>query len=63
MLWLIDDWFKTSGFPKIDLIKLDIEGNELAALKGMEEILQKQKPVSDCGNKSRNSFNVQFKTI
>src|SRR4030095_8038429 len=41
----IDDWFKTSGLSKIDVIKLDIEGSELAALKGMKEVLQKQKPV------------------
>lgn len=41
----MDEWFKTSGLSKIDIIKLDIEGSELAALKGMKEILQKQKPV------------------
>ena len=41
----IDDWFKTSGLPKIDIIKLDIEGSELSALKGMNEVLQKQKPI------------------
>ena len=41
----IDDWFKTSGLSKMDVIKLDIEGSELAALKGMKEILQKQKPI------------------
>jgi FkbM family methyltransferase len=41
----IDDWFKTSGLSKIDIIKLDIEGSELAALKGMKEVLQKQRPV------------------
>jgi len=41
----IDDWVKTSGLSKIDVIKLDIEGSELAALKGMKEVLQKQKPV------------------
>ena len=41
----IDDWFKTSGLAKIDLIKLDIEGSELTALKGMKEVLQKQRPV------------------
>jgi len=41
----IDDWFKTSGLAKIDIVKLDIEGSELAALKGMKEVLQKQKPV------------------
>jgi len=41
----LDDWFKTCGMPKIDIIKLDIEGSELAALKGMKELLEKQKPV------------------
>lgn len=41
----IDNWFKTSGLSKIDLVKLDIEGSELAALKGMKGVLEKQKPV------------------
>jgi len=41
----IDDWFKISGLPRIDVIKLDIEGSELTALKGMKEVLQKQQPV------------------
>jgi FkbM family methyltransferase len=41
----IDDWFKTSGLTKIDLIKLDIEGGELAALKGMKEVLQNFRPI------------------
>jgi len=41
----IDDWFKTSGLPGIDIIKLDIEGSELAALKGMKKVLQEQKPI------------------
>ena len=41
----IDSWFKTAGLSKIDLIKLDIEGSELAALKGMQEVLQIFKPV------------------
>src|SRR6185369_5471984 len=34
-----DDWFKTSGLTKISLIKLDIEGSEVAALKGMRVVL------------------------
>ena len=42
---VVDDWFKTSGLTKIDLIKLDIEGSELAALKGMRTVLEKQMPV------------------
>jgi len=40
-----DDWFKTSGLKKISLIKLDIEGSELAALKGMRVVLEEQKPA------------------
>jgi len=42
---VFDDWFKTSGLTKIDLIKLDIEGSELAALKGMRAVLIEQRPV------------------
>ena len=38
-------WFKTAGLSRIDLVKLDIEGSELAALKGMQEVLQNFKPV------------------
>ena len=41
----IDEWFKNSGFTNIDIIKLDIEGSELAALKGMEKTLQDLKPA------------------
>jgi hypothetical protein len=41
----IDDWFKTSELTKIDVIKLDVEGNELAALKGMRAVIEEQRPV------------------
>ena len=41
----IDEWFKKSGLAKIDLIKLDVEGSELAALKGMKEVLEIEKPI------------------
>ena len=41
----IDSWFKTAGLSRVDLIKLDIEGSELAALKGMREVLQNFKPA------------------
>jgi FkbM family methyltransferase len=57
----IDDWFKTSGLSKIDIIKLDIEGSELAALKGMKEVLQKQKPVLivEINPETLSMFNLQ----
>lgn len=41
----IDSWFKTARLSRVDLIKLDIEGSELAALKGMQKILQNFKPL------------------
>ncbi len=41
----IDDWFRKSGLTKIDLVKLDIEGSELAALKGMRRVLEEQRPA------------------
>jgi len=41
----IDGWFKTAGVSKVDLVKLDIEGSELAALRGMAGVLQNFKPL------------------
>lgn len=41
----IDEWIKSTALSKIDLIKLDVEGNELAALKGMHKTLQNFKPA------------------
>ena len=41
----IDDWLKNSGLTKIDLVKIDVEGGELAVLKGMKETLSKLKPL------------------
>ena len=41
----IDSWFRSSGLSKIDLIKIDIEGSELFALKGMNETLLEFKPL------------------
>ncbi|MGZ5549016.1 MAG: FkbM family methyltransferase, partial [Nitrososphaeraceae archaeon] len=40
----LDEWIKTTGV-KVDLIKIDIEGAELLALKGMEGILKDSRPV------------------
>jgi FkbM family methyltransferase len=34
----LDDFFAERGWPSIDLIKLDIEGGEKAALEGMREL-------------------------
>ena len=44
-VFTIDEWFRSPGLPKVDLIKLDVEGSELAAVKGMHETLQNFKPA------------------
>lgn len=38
----IDDFVRKEGIEKIDIIKIDIEGYELEALKGMKEFLKNQ---------------------
>jgi FkbM family methyltransferase len=40
----LDDYFPGRG-DRVDFIKMDIEGAELLALKGMQEILQRDRPV------------------
>jgi FkbM family methyltransferase len=40
----LDSWFAGSGLTKVDIIKIDVEGNELYALKGMKEIITRFKP-------------------
>jgi len=40
----IDQWIKQSEIEKIDIVKLDIEGSELFALRGMKETLINFKP-------------------
>jgi FkbM family methyltransferase len=42
----LDDWIKARAIPKPDLIKLDVEGHELAILHGAKRTLTgKHKPV------------------
>jgi hypothetical protein len=40
----MDDVAAQDGWPSVRLIKLDIEGAELAALEGMERILRTDRP-------------------
>ena len=35
----LDDWFARSGLERVDIIKLDLQGYELEALKGAKRIL------------------------
>lgn len=40
----LDSWFAGSGLSKIDIIKIDVEGNELAVLKGMKRVMEICRP-------------------
>jgi len=37
----IDEWTRSQGIKDIDIIKLDVQGHELEALKGAQNILQR----------------------
>lgn len=39
----LDDFFGTKKIGKIDLLKIDAEGNELAVIKGAQQLLKDQK--------------------
>lgn len=41
----LDTWWMSEGCPNINVIKIDIEGAELLALKGGREMLDKCKPI------------------
>jgi FkbM family methyltransferase len=41
----LDDWRQASGSAAVDLIKMDIEGAEIEALAGAQELLAQDRPV------------------
>lgn len=42
----LDEYFKLKGWPRVDLVKMDIEGQELAAIKGMRELVTRNPELS-----------------
>ena len=40
----VDDWAADAGLDRLDVVKLDIEGGEFAALRGMRATLARLKP-------------------
>jgi len=36
----LDDWFANSGLKRVDIIKLDLQGYELEALRGADQLLK-----------------------
>ena len=48
-LTTLDDWAtRTEGLDRLDLIKLDVEGQELAALQGAAGLLRRYRPAIVC---------------
>lgn len=39
-----DDWARSAGLDRLDVVKIDVEGGELAALRGMENTLRTLRP-------------------
>lgn len=44
----LDDYAQEAGIQRIDLIKMDIEGEELNAFKGMQRVLSRMRPITVC---------------
>jgi FkbM family methyltransferase len=42
----LDDFFSGEGWPRVDVVKMDIEGAEAAALKGMRELSARNPTLS-----------------
>ncbi|MEA2286168.1 MAG: hypothetical protein QOJ21_2211, partial [Solirubrobacteraceae bacterium] len=41
---VFDDWAAEDGLDRLDVVKLDVEGAELLALRGMRETLRRLRP-------------------
>jgi FkbM family methyltransferase len=41
----LDDWAEETGLPRVDFLKVDIEGGEYAALLGGQAVLKRFRPI------------------
>ena len=55
-----DSWMRTAPLPRIDLIKIDVEGAELAALQGMRRTLERFRPPAIVCETQEHGPAVQF---
>lgn len=42
--WALDSLWKSGAFPRVDFLKIDVEGGEQAVLKGARELIQQCRP-------------------
>jgi len=61
----LDNWFKESGLRKISVIKIDVEGSELAALRGMKEIISQFHPliITEVNPGTLSLFDIKVKDV
>lgn len=52
----LDDYVNNQNIKRIDLLKIDVEGSEMYALKGMQKTLEKHKPKILIELKEENHF-------
>lgn len=55
---VLDSWEVTKSLTRIDLVKIDTEGNEIEVLKGMKELIHKYRPriILECNPETLASF-------
>lgn len=42
----LDEYFRALGWPRVDVVKMDVEGQELAALRGMRELVARNPHIA-----------------
>ena len=43
--WTLDEYASAAGLPRVDVIKLDVDGYECKVLRGADSLLERQRPA------------------